>query len=487
MSIQPPASADATPGADTTQEIGPPGRTGEPAWAADVEELARLRAEVADLNSRLDTRHRRAAALTTIRRIAAAVLIAITAFALVASVVGVWSARTAFNTDKWVATIAPLPQDPAVAAAVADYATNQVFAAINVEQRVQTVLPAQAAFIAGPVTGQLRDAVEKTVYNVLQSDQFQRIWVELNRRAHDRAVAILNGTSNVVLARNDRVQIDLLPLINQVLRALSTQLPTMFGKQITLPDLSSGEIPENLRVRVEDALGVTLPANFAQFTVYDSGQLAAVQQMVKTAKRDLVFFVVATFLLLGLALLISPGRRRTLLQLGLWLVVAAVAVGAVIRAVRDQILNEIPAGLYRDGAAATVTTVFSQLRTRGDQIIWIGAILAVVMYLIGPGRGPTWLRHQTAVGARAVGRWARTGGRAMAARGPGFTARYLDVLRVGGLVVAAVLALILSSWMSLLVIVVALAAYEVAVTLVGRSAAAHESEPPPGVAAGGPA
>ncbi|BFU43235.1 hypothetical protein [Krasilnikovia sp. MM14-A1004] len=486
MSIEP-MSADATPSADATQEITAAGRTGEPTWASDVEEVARLRAEVADLNSRLDTRHRRASAIGTMRRITAAVLIAITAFAMVASVVGVWSARTAFNTDKWVATIAPLPQDPKVAAAVADYATNQVFAAIDVQQRVQTVLPAQAAFIAGPVTSQLRDAVEKTVYNVLQSDQFQRIWLELNRRAHDRAVAILNGTSDIVVAHNDRVEIDLLPLINQVLRALSTQLPTLFGKQLTLPDLSSGAIPENLRVRVEDALGVTLPANFAQFTVYNSGQLAAVQQMVKTAKRDLVLFVVATFVLLGLALLISPGRRRTLLQLGLWLVVAAVTVAAVIRAVRDQILNQVPAGLYRDGAAAAVTTVFSQLRTRGDQIIWIGAVLAAVMYLIGPGRGPTWLRRRIAAGARAVGRWTRTGTRAAVTNGPGFTARYLDVLRVGGLVVAAVLALILSSWTSLLVIVVALAAYEVLVTLVGRSAAAHDTEAPPGVAAGGPA
>ncbi|GAB1642192.1 hypothetical protein [Krasilnikovia sp. MM14-A1259] len=477
MSTQP-AAADAQPETDTTQEIGPPVRTGEPVWAGDVEELARLRAEVADLNARLDTRHRRASTIHTLRRVTAAVLIAITAFALVAGVVGVWSARTALNTDRWVATIAPLPQDPQVAAAVADYATNQVFSAIDVQQRVANVLPAQAAFVAGPIAGQLHDAVEKTVYNVLQSAQFQRIWVELNRRAHDRAVAILNGESNVVVARDDRVEIDLLPLINQVLRALSAQLPTMFGKQINLPDLSSGAIPDNLRTRVQDSLGVTLPANFAQFTVYDSGQLKAVQRAVSTAKRDLVLFVVATVALFGLALLISPGRRRTLLQLGLWLVVAAVAVGAVIRAVKDQILGEIPAGLYRDGAAAAITTVFSQLRVRGDQIIWIGAILAAVMYLIGPGRGPTWLRHQGARGARAVGRWTRTGGRAVVTHGPGFTARHLDALRVGGLVVAVALALILSSWTALLVIVVALAAYEVGVTLVARSVATAEPETP---------
>jgi hypothetical protein len=326
---------------------------------------------------------------------------------------------------------------------------------------------------------------------VLQSDRFQPIWVELNRRAHQRALAIINGTSDVVVARQNRVDIDLLPLINQVLRQLSTQLPTIFGKQISLPDLSSGAIPENLRSRVQDALGVTLPANFAQFTVYDSGQLWAAQQAVAAAKRDLVLFGVGTIVLLLVALLVAPGRRRTLLQLGLWLVVAAVAVTAVLRAVRAQLLQEVPAGVYRDGVAAAVTSVFSLLRTRGVQLIWIGAVLALLMYLIGPGRGPSWLRRQGAAGARAAGRGTRAGARWLAANGPGWTAAHRDVLRVGGVVVAAVLALILSSWTSLLVIALVLAAYEVLVTVLGRSVARRSAPPDsgpdlavPGVGAG---
>jgi hypothetical protein len=349
-----------------------------------------------------------------------------------------------------------------------------VFQAVDVEQRLQTVLPQQAAFVAGPLTDQLRDTVRKTVNNVLLSDRFQRIWVEINRRAHQRAVAVIEGTSTVAVARDDRINIDLLPLINQVLRELSAQLPTMFGKKITLPDLSSGAIPENLRTRVEQALGVTLPPNFAQFTVYDSGQLWAAQQAVATAKRGLVVTAIGTLLLLTMALVVSPERRRTVLQLGVWLVVAAVAVTAVLRAVRTQLLETVPAGLYRDGVAATVTTVFSGLRTHGAQIIWIGAAMALLAYLLGPGRVPTWLRRTIAAGARAAGRGVRAGAHAGAAYGPGWIAGHLDLVRIGGLVVAVVFALILSSWTALLVIVlVVLAAYEILVTVIGRSAARH--------------
>jgi hypothetical protein len=452
------------------------------------EELDRLRGEVLALRSRLDTRRRRANAVTALRRVAAAVFVAVAAIALVTSVVGVWAARTTLDTERWVATVTPLPRDPQVAGAVAEYATTELFAVLDVENRLRTVLPDQAAFVAGPLTGQLREAVRKTVNQVLVSDRFQRLWVEANRRAHQRALAIIEGTSTVVAARGDRVEIDLLPLINQVLRELSTQLPTMFGKQITLPDLSSGEIPENLRNRIADAVGVTLPANFAQFTIYDAGQLYAIQQTVATAKRDLVLYVVSTFVLLILALLVSPNRRRTLLQLGLWLIVGAVVVTAVLRRVREQILIEVPAGTYRDGVDAAFTIVFATLRERGTQLIWIGALLAALMYVIGPGRAPVWVRRRTAAAARASGRWIVRGTRATAAHGPGWLAAHLDAVRVGGAAVAAVLALILSSWTSLLVILVTLAVFEVTVTLVARRAAETPGTPAapgtPGLAAG---
>jgi hypothetical protein len=449
----------------TTSATDPP-----PPEAAgtDTAELASLRAELSRLHTQLDTHNRRAFALLALRRVSAAVLAAVGALALVASVVGLWAAITTLNTDRWVATVAPLPQDPAVATAVSQYTTDQLFDTLDVEQRLRDVLPAQAAFVAGPVAGQVHDAMQKTVTRVLRSDRFQPVWVAANRRAHEQALAIVYGTSKVVSAADNNVRIDLLPLINQVLRLLSDQLPTLFGKQLSLPDISSGEIPANLRARVADALGVRLPANFAQFTVYDAGRLRAVQRTVVTFKRGLAALVAGTLLLLILALAISPRRRRTVLQLGLWLVVAAVAVTASLRAVRAQLLAQVPEGVYRDGTAAAVTIVTATLRTRGVQLIWLGALVALVAYLVGPGRVPRWLRHQMVLGWRAIVRWTRRGYHAIVARGPAFSERHLDTLRIAGLVVAVLLALILSSWGALLVIAVLLAAFEIATTLLSR-------------------
>ncbi len=441
-------------------------RDGEPADPAD--ELVLLRAEVAALRERLAAPARRRSGTTAIRRFLAAVLVVIAAFALAASVVGLWAARTTLETDRWVATVAPLPQDPQVSAAVAEYATTEVFGVLDVEQRLREVLPPQAGFVVGPLTGQMREQIRRTVHTVLQSDRFQVVWVALNQQLHQRLLAVVEGDSDVITAGQDRVQINLLPLVNQVLRELSTQLPTLFGKQITLPDLSSGEIPDNLRIRVEDALGVSLPANFAQFTVYDAGRLQAAQEAVATAKRDLALFVGAAIVLLLAAFAVSPWRRRTAVQLGIWLVIAAVVITAVLRAVRRQVLTEVPGGVYRDGVDAALTTVLSTLRERGTQLIWLGALLALIAYLAGPGRLPVWLRRQTRRGVAAGARGIRGAAGTMTAHGPGFIARYLDPMRIAGLIVAGVLALVLSSWSALLIILIGLAVYETAVTLIGR-------------------
>src|SRR5690349_20037832 len=107
------------------------------AAARDPEELARLRTEVTALRARLDGRDRRAYALTALHRLTAAVLAALAAFAIVASTIGLWGAATTLNTDRWVSTVAPLPQQPAVATAVAQYTTDQLFEVLDVEQRLR--------------------------------------------------------------------------------------------------------------------------------------------------------------------------------------------------------------------------------------------------------------------------------------------------------------------------------------------------------------
>jgi hypothetical protein len=467
----PPGDGDAR-AQDRTTGQSPAGQspTSPPPEEAPADELARLRAEVEALHAQLDVRRRRARAITTARRVTAALLVALAAFACVASVVGLWAGTTVLSTDRWVSTVAPLPANPQVSSAVAEYSTTQVFQVLDVEQRVREVLPDQAAFVAVPITGQLREYLTNTVTAALRSDRFQPIWQEVNRRFHQQALAVLQGRSEVATVQGEQVQIDLLPIINQVLRELSAQLPTLFGRTITLPDLSSGAIPDDLRARVAEALGVTLPANFAQFTVYEGERLRVLQDALVTFRRSIVLLVVSALVLLGLALLVAPQRRRTILQFGIWLVIAAVTVTAILRAVRTQLLMQVPAGTYRDGTAAAVTIVTSILRDRGIQLLWLGTLIALIAYLVGPGRVPLWLRSRVVAAARGTVHATRRGTHLLVEHGPSWADRHRDPLRIAGVVVAVLLALAFSSWTALIVLAILLAVYEVAVTVVAQAA-----------------
>ncbi|MFI0260761.1 hypothetical protein ACH4OW_17185 [Streptomyces sp. NPDC017056] len=445
-----------------------------------VGELERLRAEVRELRDRAGTRQRRRARLLALRRFVAAVVIALVAVFTVTSVVGVWGARTALNTDRWVATVGALPEDPVVDAAVAAYLTDQIFDQLDIEERLKDALPPRASFIAAPATKAVHDYVRDSIAKLLKTEQFQDLWRAANRFAHARMVAVLEQRSQGVRVQGDTVTLNLLPLVNNALNALEDRLPTLFGKQLNLPTVSSGAIPPGLHDRIEKALGVSLPADFAQIKLYDRHTLGQLQQAVLLVKRGLVGLLIAVPLLLGLALWVSPNRRRTLLQLGLWLVVGVTALSAVLRAVRDQILGQVPAGVYRGATRNALWTVFTTLRERGDQLLWLGIVLALLMYLVGPGRLPVGLRHYTSRGAKATGRFAVRAGRRVPKGSElrAWTRAHADTLRVAGVVVAALVALLLSSWTSLLVIAVALAAYEAAVTLAARDG----SSPGPGEA-----
>ncbi|MGW8379739.1 hypothetical protein [Streptomyces sp. ODS28] len=442
---------------------------GEPPGPATTE-LEQLRAEVADLRTRVRSEAQRRDWLLSLRRALAAVLIALVAVCTVTSVVGLWGARTTLNTDRWVATVAPLPRDPKVNAAVSAYLTDQVFSAVDVERRLKRALPPRAAFLAGPVTDSVHDYMRTSVSRLLKSDSFQDLWRGANRAAHARLVATLENKNGNVRVQGSTVTLNLLPMTNNLLTALEAQLPQLFGKKLDLPTLTSGELPPALHQRIEKALGVHLPKDFAQITLYDRHQLAQLQDAVLLFKRGLAGLVAGTVVLLGLALWASPHRRRTLLQLGLWLAVTVTALSAVLRAVRDQILGQVPKGVYRDGVREALHHLFAVLRDRADQLLWFGIALAVLMYAIGPGRLPSAARHGASQGARATGTFAAATGKrlASAAEIRARTRAHADVLRVGGAVLAALVALLLSSWTGLLVVGALLAAYEIAVTLLAR-------------------
>jgi hypothetical protein len=477
-----PVPAEPSRSGSPTQPLPSPGAVKDDS----AREVQRLREELAAANSQLDTRERRHRRVTMLRQIVAALLVVVAALGVTLSVVGVWAGRTTLNTDRWVETVTPLDKDPAVRAAVATYVTDQVFTTLNVDQRVKEVLPPKAAFLSSPLTGQVHGFVQSSVNKVLASEQFAQLWPAMNRAAHKQVMAILNNDSTVVRSSGDTVTLNLLPVVNEVLVGLEQQVPTLFGKQLNLPTLTNGEIPAGLQTKIEDALGVTLPANFAAIPIYQGNQLSAAQQALVQVKQYLTLLVVVSVLALVLALWISPRRRRTTLQLGLWLIICVVALTSLIRTIRTQLIEQVPGGVMRSGVDAAVQIVFVTLRERGTQLLWLGIVIAVVAYLIGPGRAAVVFRRWSVQAGHFLGQRGRRYGSLAVAEGPGFARANLDALRIGGVVAAGLLLLFFTSWAGLFWIAVLLGLYELLVT--AAAGAAHEDTGrSPGASAGEPA
>ncbi|WP_306317409.1 MULTISPECIES: hypothetical protein [unclassified Streptomyces] len=445
-------------------------------------ELERLRAEVEVLRDRAGTQRRRHARTFALRRAIAALLVALVAVLAVTSVVGVWGSRTTLNTDRWIATVGPLPEDPKVNAAVSKYLADEIFDQLDVERRLSEALPPRAAFLAGPVTGAVHDFMREKISALIATDRFQDLWRSTNRFAHERMVALVENRNDNVKVKGDTVTLNLLPVVNNLLNSLEGQLPDIFGKKIDLPALSSGELPPGLHDRIENAIGKDLPEDFAQIRLYNRHELGQLQDAVLLFKRALVGLLIGVPVLLALSLWVSPNRRRTLLQFGLWLVVTVTVLTAVLRAVRDQLLGQMPEGVYREGLRSALWTVFTTLRERGDQLLWLGVGIAALCYLVGPGRLPKALRGWTVQGARATGHGIAKAGQQIGGNQQlrPWIARHADALRVGGAVLAALVSILLSSWTGLLVVGVLLAAYEIAVTLAAREGSSPpEGEAPP--------
>jgi len=394
-----------------------------------------------------------------VRPVAVAVLVVIGCLAFTLASVGVWVRRNVADTDVWRERSAAIIDDPAVQEPLAAWMTRQLMLLIDPETLFEEALPERGRLLARPLAGAVEDFVRERVERFVASDRFQTLWVEANALAHQTVVKVLRGESDVVGARGDRVVINLVPIINEALADLGEASPELFGRTFDIPEVQVGDVPDAVITRIERTFDVQLDGNFGQFTVYDRGQLQALQDGVEQARRLLVVLILVTVVALPLALWWSTRRRRTLLQ-----ILAGLAIGlALIRrlAIRGQEegLEAIRVEGVR-GAAAVASGQFVDPLLAITRTMLVGlALVAAVALLSGPYPWAVRIRRTVADLGRAAGR----GGAAVGERAAGaeWVRAHRSALQVGGVVVAVLALIVLDlSFLGLAVLVALLGAYE---------------------------
>src|SRR5262245_61540573 len=152
------------------------------------DEVTRLKEEVEQMRGKLD---RRAARRTLARRTALSLLLVLGCGFVALSLIAFYVRETVLDTDRYVATMAPIGQSPAVQQAVAEKLDTAITSRVDFDSLMREALPEQADPLAPALSAALQQAIRSRIDAFVASDNFERLWVEANRRAHDRVVALL--------------------------------------------------------------------------------------------------------------------------------------------------------------------------------------------------------------------------------------------------------------------------------------------------------
>jgi hypothetical protein len=431
-------------------------------------ELERVTAERDELEAKVEKlkepkRHR-------LRRIFAPILVALAVLVFTVTVPAAWGARTVLNTDRYVATVEPLAEDPAVQQAIATRLTDAVFSTLDVQGVISNALAAigeRATLLAGPLTNALRGFVQDQVLKVVQSDAFETFWVAANRFVHTQVLAVLRGETDTVSVVEGKVLLNLVPLVNLALASIERVSSDLVGGAVTLPTIRPGELASTAIPKLEQALGVDLPDNYAQIPVYDSNDLEALQKALYVSERILILLLILIPILVAAALWVSTRRRRTLIQLAAGAAIGLVIVRRVAIISRDNLFENVSAQRHPAVRVLTDTLMDSLFRYTGI-LLAIVLLTLVIALITGPYPWAVSLRAWVGDLGRGVAGSLR-GERVDETGRAAWLRQHRDGLMLGGGVVALVCLFLLDlSFLGFAILTIVLVLYELAVYGIGR-------------------
>lgn len=275
------------------------------------------------------------------RRVGAAVLAVLGVVLLLASSYGWWAKRYFLDSARFTAKADQILDEPAVQDALAVAITDEISAASGRDLR-----------IAQPF-------VATIVGEIVESSQFRAVFDAAVSRLHRAVVG--GGARDAVL--------DLSAIVDEVRDALEP----------VAPDLAD-EIPSGERVRV---------------TLLDETQLETIYDTTNLIEDIVIGLTVATVIVLGAAIALSPRRWRTLALAG-WVTLGVFVVSLLVVRVGRSVVGSFPdRSEYADAAEAAYRVI-----TRG--LVVQGLVFAVMGLLVGLGaswtdRNGGWAAIQRAV------------------------------------------------------------------------------------------
>jgi hypothetical protein len=319
------------------------------------------------------------------RMLLARVLVVIGALLAVVALLAAYVRYQALDTSTVENTAGELIADDAIRDQVAASLVDELFNNVDVEAALNQRLPEQQKGLAGPIAGAVRMGAEPVADRLLERPRIQELWVRSVTQAHRALINVLEGDTRALETEGGNVVLNLRPLIIQ------------FGDRIAI----IGNINDRL------------PPDAGRITIIKSDQLGTAQDLTQLLKVLGLWLWVVPIALWAIALWLARGRRRAIMRMiGISAVVGGLLVLVVRRVAGSVIVDRLsPAESVKVAASHAWEILTSALRDGGLTLLFLGVVMLVGVWLVGPSRSGTatrrWLapflaRWEIAFGAAAA-------------------------------------------------------------------------------------
>lgn len=283
------------------------------------------------------------------RTVLAVTLAALAAVSLIGSVITRYVRDNVIDTEGYLEIVGPLPQNPAVAAALGEFASEKLVVGTDAENQIKDFLPPKLAPLSEPLTESLQKRINEATQDLVKSSAFETLWTTANKTTHDGMIR---------LAESEEED----------------------GKRVATAALKL----EDLLVRVRERLGLDSLLSEAQKTqaaevrIELKQNVATLRTTVSAIETAATWLPWLTLLLLASAVLAAKNRRHAFMGIGIMLLALGVSAMLTFSAASSSWFGQITDDTRKAAAEAVYNAFYSNLQMR---FMWITVLCAITLIL----------------------------------------------------------------------------------------------------------
>lgn len=298
------------------------------------------------------------------RRAASTALVVLASLLALVSAFSIYLREVVLDTPTWADTTGEMLENDEIRAVLAEYLVDELYANVNVAERIGERLPDALQGLAGVAAGGLRQVAVDAADSFLEAPRVQELWQQANIVAHTQLVAAIESGDE------GPVVLSLGPMVEELA----------------------------LRIGLPQVAATLLAGRAGEVVILDEDQLATARHAADILTKAAFWLMIGSVLLAVAAVYVGRGRRREvvravaigLLVVGILLIVARRFIGTAAVESLVDLESVKPAGI----AAWLIAT--ETLREVTAVMMTLGLLGVLWAWLCGPTRWGTSVRRRLA-------------------------------------------------------------------------------------------